>query len=62
MTMVVQVQGKVRGKIEVSPDITEEEATAVALADPNVQRALDGRELLKVITRLPKMVSIVPKG
>ncbi len=62
VTMVVQVQGKVRGKIEVSPDITEEEATAVALADPNVQRALDGREVLKVITRLPKMVSIVPKG
>ena len=60
VTMVVQVQGKVRGKLEVSPDITEEEATELALADAGVQRALAGREVAKVICRLPKMVSIVP--
>jgi len=60
VTMVVQVQGKVRAKLEVSPEISEQDATALALADPNVQRALDGREVLKVITKLPKMVSIVP--
>ena len=60
--MVVQVQGKVRAKLEVPPQITEAEATALALADVNVQRALDGREVTKVITRLPKMVSIVPKA
>ena len=62
VTMVVQVQGKVRAKLEVPPQITEAEATALALADVNVQRALDGREVTKVITRLPKMVSIVPKA
>ncbi len=62
VTMVVQVQGKVRAKLEVSPDITEQEATDLALADPNVQRALDGRGVAKVITRLPKMVSVVPAG
>ena len=60
VTMVVQVQGKVRAKIQVSPDISEEQATEVALADAGVQRALDGREVAKVICRLPKMVSIVP--
>ena len=60
VTMVVQVQGKVRAKIEVSPDITEDEATELALADAGVQRSLDGREVAKVICRLPKMVSIVP--
>ncbi|MGA4669634.1 leucine--tRNA ligase [Propionibacteriaceae bacterium Y1923] len=60
VTMVVQVQGKVRAKLEVSPDITEDEATALALADAGVQRSLDGREVAKVICRLPKMVSIVP--
>lgn len=60
-TMVVQVQGKVRAKIEVAPDLSEDEAKAVALADPNVQRALDGREVAQIIVRLPKMVSIVPR-
>ena len=62
VTMVVQVKGKVRAKLEVSPDITEDQATAVALADANVQRYLEGQEVAKVITRLPRMVSIVPKG
>ncbi len=60
-TMVVQVQGKVRAKIEVPTDITEDDAKAAALADPNVLRALDGREVAQVIVRLPKMVSIVPR-
>ena len=60
-TMVVQVQGKVRAKIEVPTDITEEDARAAALADANVQRALDSRDVAQVILRLPKMVSIVPR-
>ena len=55
-----QVQGKVRAKLEVPADITEEDATAAALADPGVQRSLAGRDVAKVIVRLPKMVSIVP--
>lgn len=59
-TMVVQVQGKVRAKLEVPASITEAEAEALALADPGVQQALDGRAVAKVIVRLPKMVSIVP--
>ena len=59
VTMVVQVQGKVRAKLDVSPDISEEVATELALADANVQRALDGRPVLKVIAKLPRMVSIV---
>ena len=62
VTMVVQVQGKVRAKLEVPASISEADAEAAALADPGVQRALDGREVAKVIVRLPKMVSIVPKG
>lgn len=60
VTMVVQVQGKVRAKLTVSPEIDEAAATELALADANVQRALDGREVVKVIARLPKMLSIVP--
>ncbi|MCG6566639.1 leucine--tRNA ligase [Tessaracoccus sp. ZS01] len=60
VTMVVQIQGKVRGKLEVPADITEEDALASALADDAVQRSLAGREIVKVIARLPKMLSLVP--
>ena len=60
VTLVVQVQGKVRAKLEVPVGITEAEATAAALADANVERALAGRAVRQVIVRLPKMVSIVP--
>ena len=61
VTMVVQVTGKVRAKIQVSPDITEEQARELALADSNVQRFTEGKEIVKVIARLPKMISIVAK-
>ena len=60
VTMVVQIQGKVRGKIEVPADIDEDRALALALADAGVQRSLDGREVVKVIARLPRMLSLVP--
>jgi leucyl-tRNA synthetase len=60
VTCVVQVQGKVRAKLDVSPAISEAELSAVALADPGVQRALAGREVRQVIVRAPKLVSIVP--
>jgi leucyl-tRNA synthetase len=59
VTCVVQVLGKVRGKLEVDPDISEEDLTALALAEPNVVRTIDGREVRKVIVRAPKLVSIV---
>ncbi|RRD47786.1 leucine--tRNA ligase [Tessaracoccus sp. OH4464_COT-324] len=60
VTMVVQIQGKIRAKIKVPVDITEEAALQLALADPGVGRSLEGRELAKVIARLPKMLSLVP--
>lgn len=60
VTCVVQVQGKVRARLEVSPDITEDELRILALADPAVIRALAGREVRTVIIRAPKLVSVVP--
>ena len=60
VTAVVQVQGKVRDRLEVSPDISEDELRELALASENVQRALDGRALRTVIVRAPKLVNIVP--
>ena len=59
VTCVVQVLGKVRGKLEVSPDISDEDLQALALAEPNVVRSIEGREVRKVIVRAPKLVSIV---
>ncbi len=60
VTCVVQVQGKVRAKLDVSPSATDAELTELALADAGVQRALAGREVRQVIVRAPKLVSIVP--
>ncbi|MDN5727017.1 MAG: class I tRNA ligase family protein, partial [Propionibacteriales bacterium] len=60
ITCVVQVQGKVRARLEVSTDIGEADLEAMALADENVQRTLAGRAVRKVIVRAPKLVSIVP--
>ena len=59
VTCVVQVLGKVRGKIEVSPDVSDDELTALALAEPNVITSIDGREIRKIIVKAPKLVSIV---
>jgi leucyl-tRNA synthetase len=59
ITAVVQVQGKLRAKLEVSPSIGEADLEAAAMADPNVQRALEGKAIRKVVVRAPKLVSIV---
>jgi len=60
VTCVVQVQGRVRAKLEVAPGIGEAELTELALACDGVRRALDGREVRQVIVRAPRLVSIVP--
>jgi leucyl-tRNA synthetase len=59
VTAIVQVQGKVRAKLEVAPDISEADLEALALADEAVLRVIDGREVRKVIVRAPKLVSVV---
>ena len=60
VTCVLQVAGKVRARIEVSPDISEEELREKALAEPTIQRHLDGRGVRTVIVRAPKLVNVVP--
>jgi leucyl-tRNA synthetase len=60
VTCVIQVQGKVRDKIQVAPDITEEALKELALASEGALRALDGRGVRTVIVRAPKLVNIVP--
>ena len=59
VTMVVQVNGKVRDRIEVAADIAEAEAEALALASERVQQYLDGGDPRRVIARPPKLVNVV---
>ena len=61
VTCVVQVNGKVRDRLEVSPEITEEELRDLALAAPGVTRALAGLGVQRVIVRPPKLVNIVAR-
>jgi leucyl-tRNA synthetase len=60
VTCVVQVGGKVRDRLEVSPEIGEGDLRDLALAAPGVSRALAGRGVRTVIVRAPKLVNIVP--
>ncbi|MFI5899058.1 leucine--tRNA ligase [Streptomyces cyaneofuscatus] len=60
VTCVVQIKGKVRARLEISPSITDEELEALALTDAAVVAALGGAGIRKVIVRAPKLVNIVP--
>ena len=59
VTMVVQVNGKVRERIEVDAGVSDDEAERLALAAEKVAAALDGAAPRKVIVRAPKLVNIV---
>ena len=60
-TMVVQVNGKLRGKIDVSSETSKEEMESLAKSIPNVISFIDGKEIVKVITVPKKLVNIVVK-
>lgn len=59
--VVVQVNGKVRGKITVAASASEEEIKTAAMADENVQKHLDGLNIVKVIYVPGKLLSFVAK-
>ncbi|MDA0769479.1 MAG: leucine--tRNA ligase [SAR202 cluster bacterium Casp-Chloro-G4] len=59
ITLVVQVNGRVRDKIEVSASISEEDATETALASPRLTPYLDGKQVRKVIYVPGKLVNVV---
>ena len=56
---VVQVNGKIRKRLQVAPDITETELRKLALAQENVIAEIAGQEPKMVIVRPPKIVNIV---
>jgi leucyl-tRNA synthetase len=59
VTAIVQVQGKLKAKLEVSPSIGAADLEALALADPAVVRTLEGKTVRKVIVREPTLVNVV---
>ncbi|WP_019465322.1 leucine--tRNA ligase [Dyella japonica] len=59
LTLAVQVNGKLRGTIEVAANASKEEAEALALAQPNVAAFLEGQTVRKVIVVPGKIVNIV---
>ena len=61
VTCVVQVAGKVKERLDVSPSIAEDELRDLALASKAVAAALDGRAVKTTIVRPPKLVNIVPE-
>jgi leucyl-tRNA synthetase len=62
VTLVVQVDGKVRDTIEVPADSDDEAVLAAARASTGAARALDGRTVRKEIVRAPKLVNFVTRG
>ena len=57
--MGVQVNGKVRGSIRLAPQADEAVAKALALAEENVQKHLEGKEVVKVVYVPGRILNIV---
>ncbi|HEV2427980.1 MAG TPA: class I tRNA ligase family protein, partial [Acidimicrobiales bacterium] len=58
-TMVVQVNGRVRARLEVDPELDPDDAAALALAEESVIAALGGREVARVVSRPPRLVNLI---
>ena len=59
LQMIVQVNGKLRGKIMVASGASKESIESLALSEPNVMRFLEGKTVKKLIVVPKKLVSIV---
>ena len=59
ITLVVQINGKLRARLEAPADISEEAARETALSDPNIQRHVAGREVRKVVYVPGRLVNVV---
>jgi leucyl-tRNA synthetase len=59
VTCIVQVDGKVRDRLQVAPDTAEPALRELALGSERVQAALAGRQVVRVIVVPPKLVNLV---
>ena len=62
ITVIAQVNGKLRAKLDVPADISKEDMEKLALANENVKNFTEGKEIAKVIVVPGKLVNIVVKG
>ncbi|MEP7060027.1 MAG: leucine--tRNA ligase [Actinomycetota bacterium] len=60
--LIVQVDGRVRDRIEVAADIGEADALALAKESEKARRAVGEREVVKEVVRAPKLVNLVTRG
>ena len=61
MVAVVQVDGKLRDKFDVSVEISEEQLRELAFSSENVKRAIGDKEIANIIIRAPKLVNIATR-
>ncbi len=59
VTLVIQVNGKLRDKLEVPADVAEEEAKSLALASPKVQAHLENKQVARTIYVPGRLVNVV---
>ena len=57
--LVVQVNGKLRGRIDVPADAAKDTIEEVALAEPNVQRFIEGKTIRKIVVVPGRLVNVV---
>jgi leucyl-tRNA synthetase len=59
VTMIIQVNGKVRDRLQVAPDITAADAEGLALGAERVRPWVDGHDIAQVVSRPPRLVNVV---
>jgi leucyl-tRNA synthetase len=59
VTMIVQVNGKVRARLAIDPGISEQEAQDLALAHEDVRRAVGTAAITRVVARPPRLVNVI---
>jgi leucyl-tRNA synthetase len=59
ITLVVQINGKLRARIELEPGCDEEQAMAGAMAEQNVTRHTEGKDIRRVIYIPDRLLNIV---
>jgi len=59
VTAILQVNGKIKDRIEVAPNISDADLEKLAMENAEIKAAIAGATITKVITRAPKLVNIV---
>lgn len=60
--VVIQINGKIRDKIKINPDLNPDEMKELAMANDKIKELIDGKEIVKCIAVPKKLINIVVKG